>query len=276
MAMATGSLMTAGSGGSTVNYSMEMANRNKRSVAIDLKAADGRAALLRLLETADVFLTNFLPSVLERLGLGVDEMRALNPPADLRPRSRLRRPRPRCRHACLRLHRLLGPRRHRRDHCAARAVGAAAPARGRRRPLRRDPPRVRRRGCALSPRTHRRRIGGRRVAARYRVLDDRLRRAGRAAGAFRQSPELGHPRVSLPNPLAANYRCGDGRWLTLCCLQPDKYWPDMCSILARPDLLADERFVDMRSRAEHSGGTRRRAGGDLRVAAAGRLAPGTR
>ena len=58
---------------------MEMANRNKKSVAIDLKTDDGRAALLKLIESADVFLTNFLPSVLDRLGLGVDSLRAINP-----------------------------------------------------------------------------------------------------------------------------------------------------------------------------------------------------
>src|SRR5580704_3976692 len=65
--------------GSSVNYPLEMVNRNKRSVALDLKTDDGRAALLRLIARADVFLTNFLPSVLERLGLGVDELRAVNP-----------------------------------------------------------------------------------------------------------------------------------------------------------------------------------------------------
>jgi len=71
-------------------------------------------------------------------------------------------------------------------------------------------------------------------------------------GAYRQSPPLGEPRTSLPNPLAANYRCADGRWLTICCLQPDKYWADVCTLLGRDDLLADERFVDMRSRASNS------------------------
>ena len=45
----------------------------------DLKTEGGRAVLYRLLESADVFLTNFLPSVLERLGLGVDELRTINP-----------------------------------------------------------------------------------------------------------------------------------------------------------------------------------------------------
>lgn len=45
------------------------ANRNKRSVAIDLKSEDGRAALHAILATADVFVTNMRRKALERLGL---------------------------------------------------------------------------------------------------------------------------------------------------------------------------------------------------------------
>jgi crotonobetainyl-CoA:carnitine CoA-transferase CaiB-like acyl-CoA transferase len=68
-------------------------------------------------------------------------------------------------------------------------------------------------------------------------------------GAYRQSPPLGEPRSSLPNPLAANYQCGDGRWLMICCLQPDKYWADLCGLLGRDELVADERFGSMKDRA---------------------------
>lgn len=72
-------------------------------------------------------------------------------------------------------------------------------------------------------------------------------------GTYRQSPPLGQPRTSLINPLAANYRCADERWLMICCLQGDKYWHDVCRLLGRPDLLDDERFASMAGRAEHSG-----------------------
>ena len=74
-------LATQGIGASsgTVNVSWEMANRGKRSVALDLKSAAGREILLALVANADVFLTNSLPSSLDRLGLGVDELRAVNP-----------------------------------------------------------------------------------------------------------------------------------------------------------------------------------------------------
>ena len=55
------------------------ANRNKRSLAVDLKHPDGKALIVRLLERADVLMENFRPGVMDRLGLGYEPVRALNP-----------------------------------------------------------------------------------------------------------------------------------------------------------------------------------------------------
>lgn len=54
-------------------------NRNKRSVALDLKHPDGRQALLELIDGADVFLHNMRPQKIERLGFGPDALCARNP-----------------------------------------------------------------------------------------------------------------------------------------------------------------------------------------------------
>jgi len=54
-------------------------NRNKRSLCIDLKQADGVAAIRRLLPTVDVLVHNMRPAAVERLGLGYDAAAALNP-----------------------------------------------------------------------------------------------------------------------------------------------------------------------------------------------------
>jgi len=55
------------------------ANRNKRSIALDLKDEDDRAALLSLVADADVFVSNTRPQAMARLGLGYDTVRAVNP-----------------------------------------------------------------------------------------------------------------------------------------------------------------------------------------------------
>ncbi|MFN4090015.1 MAG: CaiB/BaiF CoA transferase family protein [Alphaproteobacteria bacterium] len=55
------------------------ANRNKRSLALDLKHADGKAVLRRLLPTADALVSNIRPAGLARLGFGYEQCRELNP-----------------------------------------------------------------------------------------------------------------------------------------------------------------------------------------------------
>lgn len=54
-------------------------NRNKRSLALDLKAPEGRAIIHRLVPRCDVVLESFGPGVTERLGIGYDTLKALNP-----------------------------------------------------------------------------------------------------------------------------------------------------------------------------------------------------
>jgi crotonobetainyl-CoA:carnitine CoA-transferase CaiB-like acyl-CoA transferase len=55
------------------------ANRNKRSVVLDLKSQSGREALLALVPGADVLVFNIRPQAMQRLGIGYETVRALNP-----------------------------------------------------------------------------------------------------------------------------------------------------------------------------------------------------
>ena len=54
-------------------------NRNKRSVSLNLKSEADRQAALRLVEGADVVVSNFRPGVIERMGFGYDDLRRINP-----------------------------------------------------------------------------------------------------------------------------------------------------------------------------------------------------
>ncbi|MFO1079198.1 MAG: CoA transferase [Reyranellaceae bacterium] len=55
------------------------ANRNKRSLALDLKHPDGKAILRKLIPTVDVLVSNIRPAAMARLGFGWEDCRALNP-----------------------------------------------------------------------------------------------------------------------------------------------------------------------------------------------------
>ena len=64
--------------GSGAGY-FPMYNRNKRSICLDLKSAEGKAAALKLAESADVLIENFRPGAMDKLGFGWEAMHALNP-----------------------------------------------------------------------------------------------------------------------------------------------------------------------------------------------------
>ena len=56
-----------------------MYNRNKKSIAINLKSTEGKAAILKMIKEADVFIENFRPGALDKLGFGYDDLKTLNP-----------------------------------------------------------------------------------------------------------------------------------------------------------------------------------------------------
>ena len=60
-------------------YDMQNLHRNKRSLTLNLKTAEGKAILLKLIESADLLIENFRPDVKDRLGLDFETLHALNP-----------------------------------------------------------------------------------------------------------------------------------------------------------------------------------------------------
>lgn len=71
--------LTEGDDGEVFSENFASVNRNKRSIALDLKDAGDVARLKRLTGAADVLVENYRPGVLPRLGLGYEDLRVVNP-----------------------------------------------------------------------------------------------------------------------------------------------------------------------------------------------------
>jgi len=68
-----------GMGGPRLGPDFQNLHRNKRCITLDLKAPAGRDVLMKLAQTADVLVENFRPDVKDRLGIGYEAIRAVNP-----------------------------------------------------------------------------------------------------------------------------------------------------------------------------------------------------
>ena len=70
---------TAGELRGEISSFFETNNRGVKSVTLDLKSAEGRKILHRLIETADIFGQNFRPGAAEKNGFGYEELKKINP-----------------------------------------------------------------------------------------------------------------------------------------------------------------------------------------------------
>jgi crotonobetainyl-CoA:carnitine CoA-transferase CaiB-like acyl-CoA transferase len=234
-----------------VNLSLALANRGKRSIALDLRREEGRAVLERLLESADVFLTNFRPGALTRLGLDAETLRARYP-ALIYVRGHgygVRGPdadhpgydasafwsRGGLAHVLTppELDRPIGQRGAMGDRNGAMAVAFGIAA-------------------ALLRRT---RTGEGSVVdvsllatAMWTLSSDVLSALqGQQPRAMSMSGGGGYV-----NPLVGVYGTSDGRHIQLVFLEADRYWPDFCRLIGRAELIDDPRFVDLAARREHA------------------------
>jgi crotonobetainyl-CoA:carnitine CoA-transferase CaiB-like acyl-CoA transferase len=243
-------LMTQGIGSDTggVNMSVALANRGKRSVALDLKTEGGMAVLHRLLETADIFLTNFRPGALQRLGLDAETVTARYPKLI---------------YARGHGYGVRGPDADRAgyDNSAFWARGGLAHVLT---PPERDFP-INQRG-ALGDRNGAMALGFGMAAALLRrartgrgsVIDVSLL----ATAMWTLSSDVlaaltgDKPRAfgarAMVNPVVGAFRTKDGRHIQLVFLEADRYWADFCRAIGREDLIDDPRFVDMAARRDHA------------------------
>ena len=229
------------------NFYFEANNRNKRSLALDLKKPAAREIVYQLVAKSDVFVQNFRLGVAARLGLDYATLRRHNP-------------------------RLI--------YASATGYGPEGPEAG-------DPSfdqlGLARSGIMLAagePDMPPLMITGGiadqmgAIMLAYGVLAAVVARERFGVGQEVDASHLGSmlmlqglsvaarlmmgfaiprvPRKFAANPLWNHYRCGDDKWICLGMLQPDRYWADFCRALGRAELAQDERFCNLRVRAANA------------------------
>ena len=235
------------------NAYFEANQRNKRSIALDLKKPEGVEIVRELVAVADVFIQNFRKGVAERLGLGYDALREINPGLIYASGSG---------------YGPLGP------DSASPALDSAAQARSglmySTGPDGTDPYPVQ--GVVgdqiggitlasgiLAALVARSIHGiGQRVDTSHLSSSIWLQGLAVSMGLLtRHKPDseinltYNPPRSDAYNPLANYYRCADGRWIMLANFQADRYWPSFAAALGLGDLVHDPRFADTISRGEN-------------------------
>ncbi len=231
--------IVSGAGG--VNHFVEQPNRGKRSVAIDTRTPEGLELLMKIVETADVFLTNLLPDSQARMGIDVDQVRARNP-------------------------KIIYARGHgygTKGELAAQGgfdlaaywarggIGDAYAAGSG------EYPPVQRPGFGDT-------YGGLCIAAGIAGALLKRERTGEPsvvdvsllnAAIWQLGPDIvgagitgaNIPKFNLaemPNPAASIYKTKDDRFIAFVLLQADRFWSDFCGRLGRADMITDERYAN--------------------------------
>lgn len=236
--------------GRDVHVLLEHSNRGKQSLGLDLTSADGLDLLHRLAATCDVFLTNKLPGVRTKLHIDVDDIRAANPDIIyVRGTGQGER----------------GPEADRGAYDALAYWYRAGVAKGMMHPEDDGPPpppapafgdsigAMTIAGGIMGALFHRERTGEA-TTVDVSLLGVGLWSMGAALALSLQNdvPWAPPPRGAPPgNPLVNTYRTSDDRFVSLCCLQPGRYWAEACEVLGLPELATDERFADVLSLMAH-------------------------
>jgi crotonobetainyl-CoA:carnitine CoA-transferase CaiB-like acyl-CoA transferase len=229
------------------NWYFEANNRNKRSLALDLKRPEACEIVHHLVGRSDVFVQNFRKGVAERLGLDYETLRRVNP---------------RLVYASATGYGPEGPDSGEPsfDHLGLARSGIMLAA---------GEPDMPPLGIAGGIADQ---MGG--VMLAYGVLAALLARERSGEGQAVDASHLGSMvwlqglsvscrlmagfafprsfRARAFNPLWNHYRCADGKWLALAMLQSDRYWPDFARAIGRPELATDARFASAAARAQHA------------------------
>jgi crotonobetainyl-CoA:carnitine CoA-transferase CaiB-like acyl-CoA transferase len=245
--LVTSGLIPAGG----VAHMFELPNRGKRSVALDLKSEEGRELLMKLVATADVFLTNFRPSARKRLRIDVDDVRAANPNIIYARGSAAGQEGPEAERGGYDLTSFwartgissnvspdsLGYPVTMPGPAFGDVLGGLALA-----------------GAVSTALFHRERTGEAVVVDGSLLATGAWAMGGTIAGAYAFNQKV-YPKSTpdrAPNPLVNTYRTADDRFVTLVMLESDRFWPELVTALGVPQLITDERFDSHAKRGKNN------------------------
>jgi len=229
--------------GQKLNGNFELSNRGKRSIGLDLNQAEGRDILYKLVESADIFITNLRANA--RIKLGIE-------PGDLMKHN------PKLIYARGTGYGLRGAMAHHGGFDLPTAWCRSGSAFAQTLPDGVPPPQPGSVGDLMSGAT----LAGAVAAALFRrertgkggIVDNSLFHLGSyimtqsvtltSLGAPRGGPI---PRTDAHFPLVNFYKTKDNRWLMMCLLM-ERWWPDFARHIGREDLLTDPRFAGVDGR----------------------------
>ena len=235
--------------GKDVDYYWQLTARNKRSLAIDLKHADGIAALHRLVASADVFVTNFPLPVRDRLQLSPAHLLPLNP---------------RLIYASFTAYGEAGEEAAKTgfDSTAywartglmdqVRAEATTSPARSM--PGMGDHPSATGLYAAIVTALYRREKTGQGGVVKSSLLQNGLWANGCAVQTRLFGEHVAHrpTREEAPNALANHYQTRDGRWFIMAMWNEQRQLRGFLSALGREDLTDDPRFATPDARKQNA------------------------
>jgi len=231
------------------NFAWDLDSRNKRSIALDLKSPDAQAVLYRLVEQADVFITNLPLPARGRLNIGYETLGPLNP---------------RMIYASFTAYGETGPEADKTGFDST-AYWARSGLMDLMRADHRTPPARSAAGFGDHPSGIA--LYGAIVTALYRRMttglgghvDSSLLANGLWANSFFAQARLygatippRPPRELVANSLTNGYRCRDGRWLNLVLLNEARQFRPLLKALGCAELADDPRFATQAARMENA------------------------
>jgi len=229
------------------NPFLEIPNRGKRSIAVDLQNTGGREVLLTLVRTADVFITSYLPKLRRRLGIDVEDLRAVNENLIYVRGSGWGSK---------------GPMMDVGGYDSAAGWSSSGALHKLTSPGAEEP--------VAQPAAFFDLQGSNAIAGAVAMALYRRERTGAPSlvdvsllntGMWTMSPDIAAApftgevprpvRKAPANPINNFYRTSDGRWIVVVCLQADRFWAELCGLLDCPDLRDDPRYLDAAARFEN-------------------------